>query len=521
LLNSALTGCHGVQYLNLSANQFTGGLPEFAPCSGVAVLDLSWNLLSSTLPPRLVPAAPINLTNLSIAGNNFSVDISRYEFGDCANLDVLNWSYNRLSGMELPPSLANRRRLETHDMSGNKLLSGPVPVFLEDFQALRRLTLDGNNFTGTIPEKLSVLCRTLVELDLSSNLLVGGLPLSFAKCWLLQVLDLGINQLSGDFVVTVISKNSSLRVLHLPFNNITGTNPLPALASGCPLLDVIDLGSNMFDGEIMPDLCSSLPSLRKLLLPNNNLSGMVPPSLGNCSNLESIDLSFNLLASHIPTEVLLIPKLVDLVMWANNLSGEIPDKLCSNGTTLETLVISYNNFTGGIPPSITRCLNLIWLSLAGNQLTGSVLAGFGNLKKLSILQLHKNSLSDHLPEDFDSCSNLIWLDLDSNNFTGTKPPQLAAQAGLITGGIVSGKYFAFLRNEAGNICPCAGVLFEFLEIRPERLAQFSALNSCNPTRIYTGMTVYTFSNNGSMIFLDLSYNSLTGTVPASLGNMIP
>ncbi|KAK3123242.1 hypothetical protein QOZ80_8AG0627030 [Eleusine coracana subsp. coracana] len=269
----------------------------------------------------------------------------------------------------------------------------------------------------------------------------------------------------------------------------------------------------------MPDLCSSLPSLRKLLLPNNNINGTVPPSLGNCTSLEVIDLSFNLLVGQIPTEVLFLPKLVDLVMWANHLSGEIPDKLCSNGTTLETLVISYNNFTGGIPPSITRCVNLIWLSLAGNQLIGSVPAGFGNFQKLAILQLHKNSLSGKVPAEFGSCSNLIWLDLNSNNFTGSIPPQLAAQAGLITGGIVSGKHFAFLRNEAGNICPGAGVLFEFLDIRPERLAQFSPVNSCTPTRIYTGTTVYTFSNNGSMIFLDLSYNSLTGTIPESLGNM--
>jgi Leucine-rich repeat (LRR) protein len=53
LLNYSLTGCHGIQYLNLSANQFTGGLPEFAQCSQVSILDLSGNLMSGTLPGRL------------------------------------------------------------------------------------------------------------------------------------------------------------------------------------------------------------------------------------------------------------------------------------------------------------------------------------------------------------------------------------------------------------------------------------------------------------------------------------
>ncbi|CAL5002727.1 unnamed protein product [Urochloa decumbens] len=485
LLNYAMAACHGVRYLNLTANQFAGGLPEFARCSQVSVLDLSGNLMSGVLPAGLVATAPANLTHLSIAGNNISGDISRYEFRGCANLTVLDWSYNRLSGMGLPLSLANCRRLETLDVSGNKLMSGPIPVLLGGFQQLRRLALSGNNFTGEVPVRLSLLCRTLVELDLSSNQLIGGLPASFTRCRSLEVLDLSSNQLSAE----------------------------------CPLLEVIDLGSNALDGEIMPDLCSQLPSLRKLLLPNNYLIGTVPPSLGSCSNLESVDLSFNLLIGQIPTEVLLLPKLVDLVMWANNLSGEIPDMLCSTSTALETLVISYNSFTGGIPPSISRCVNLIWVSLAGNRLTGSVPSGFGNLQKLAILQLHKNSLSGPVPAEFGRCSSLVWLDLNGNNFSGTIPPQLAAQAGLTTGGVVSGRRIAFLRSEAGNICPGAGVLFEFFGIGPERLAQLPAVQSCGPMEIYTGTVFYTFNNNGSMIFLDLSHNSLTGTIPASLGNM--
>lgn len=405
-------------------------------------------------------------------------------------------------------------------MSGNKLLSGSVPTFFTGFPSLRRLALAGNEFAGPIPEELSQLCGRIVDLDLSNNKLVGALPASFAKCNSLQVLDLGGNQLSGDFVTSVISTISSLRMLRLSFNNITGANPLPVLAAGCPLLEVIDLGSNEFDGEIMPDLCSSLPSLRKLFLPNNYLNGTVPASLGNCANLESIDLSFNYLVGQIPPEIITLPKLIDLVVWANGLSGVIPDILCSNGTTLETLVMSYNNFTGGIPPSITRCVNLIWVSLSGNRLTGSVPPGFAKLQKLAILQLNRNLLSGSVPAELGSCNNLIWLDLNSNSLTGTIPSDLTGQAGLVPGGMVSGKQFAFLRNEAGNICPGAGVLFEFFGIRPERLAEFPAVHLCPSTRIYTGTTVYTFKMNGSMIFLDLSYNGLNGAIPGSLGNMM-
>uniref|UniRef100_A0ACD5Y2Z1 Uncharacterized protein n=1 Tax=Avena sativa TaxID=4498 RepID=A0ACD5Y2Z1_AVESA len=520
LLNYSFAGCHGLRYLNLSANLFTGRLPELAPCSEVTTLDVSCNLMSGALPAGLVATAPANLTYLSIAGNNFTGDVSGYDFGGCGNLTVLDWSYNGLSSTRLPPGLAACVRLQILDMSGNKLLAGSIPTFFTGFSSLRRLALAGNGFAGTIPEELSLLCGRIVDLDLSNNRLIGALPASFAKCSSLQALDLGGNQLSGGFVASVISTISSLRTLRLSFNNITGANPLPVLAAGCPLLEVIDLGSNEFDGEIMPDLCSSLPSLRKLFLPNNYLNGTLPASLGNCSNLESVDLSFNYLAGQIPPEIITLPKLVDLVVWANRLSGLIPDILCSNGTTLETLVISYNSFTGGIPPSITRCVNLIWLSLSGNRLTGSVPPGFAKLQKLAILQLNKNLLSGSVPAEVGSCNNLIWLDLNSNSLTGTIPSELAGQAGLVPAGMVSGKQFAFLRNEAGNICPGAGVLFEFFGIRPERLAEFPAVHLCPFTRIYTGTTVYTFGMNGSMIFLDLSYNGLTGAIPGSLGNMM-
>jgi Leucine-rich repeat (LRR) protein len=520
LLDHSLAGCHGLRHLNLSGNALAGRMPELALCSGdLAVLDVSWNHVSGALPAGLVAAAPANLTYLSIAGNNFSGDISAYDFGACANLTVLDWSFNGLSGTRLPPSLANCRRLETLDLSENRLLAGPIPTFLTGFPSLKRLALAGNELSGAIPDELSQLCGRVVELDLSSNRLVGGLPASFAKCRSLEVLDLGGNQLSGEFVASVVSTISSLRVLRLSFNNMTGANPLPVLAAGCPLLEVIDLSSNEFYGEIMPDLCASLPSLRKLLLPDNYLTGTVPRSLGSCANLEAIDLSFNLLVGQIPTEIMALAKLTDLVMWANRLSGEIPDMLCSNSTTLATLVISYNNFTGGIPPSITKCVNLIWASLSGNRLTGSVPRGFGKLQQLAILQLNKNQLSGPVPAELGECNNLIWLDLNSNSFTGALPPELADQAGQVPGGIVSGKKFAFLRNEAGNICPGAGVLFEFFGIRPEWLAAFPAVHLCPSTRIYTGTTVYTFERNGSMIFLDLSYNGLIGAIPASLGNM--
>jgi hypothetical protein len=90
---------------------------------------------------------------------------------------------------------------------------------------------------------------------------------------------------------------------------------------------------------------------------------------------------------------------------------------------------------------------------------------------------------------------------------------------LVIPGSVSGKQFAFVRNEGGTNCRGAGGLVEFEDIRVERLESFPMVHSCPLTRIYSGYTVYTFANNGSMIFLDLSYNFLSGTIPDNLGAM--
>ncbi|KAJ4755092.1 Leucine-rich receptor-like protein kinase family protein [Rhynchospora pubera] len=518
LLNYSLSGCHSLSYLNLSDNHLAGKLPEPGSCTNFTTLDLSNNLFSGDIPPGFISDLPATLTGLDLSHNNLSGDFSRYNMGRCINLAQLDLSYNILSGPGLSVSLSKCSQLAWLDLSGNNF-AGEMPTFWGNLTKLKTLVLSDNGFSGSIPAELGLLCGSINYLDLSGNNLTGGLPSSFISCSSLETINLSGNQLSGDFVEKVISTMSSLEVLQISFNNLTGANTLSALAS-CPSLRVIDLSSNELTGTIPPGLCSAFPSLERLYLPDNYLTGTVPPEVGNCTSLLSVDLSFNNLAGTVPAQLYQLPRLVDLVMWANNFTGEIPDILCTNsGAPLETLVLSYNLMNGTIPKSLAKCSNLIWLSLSGNRLTGGLPEGFGNLQKLAILQLNKNELTGNVPAELGLCQNLIWLDLSSNDLTGPIPPSLAAQAGLITPGIVSGKQFAFLRNEAGNICPGAGVLFEFFGIRPERLANSPIIHSCPLTRIYTGMTVYTFKSNGSMIFMDLSYNGLTGTIPETLGYM--
>ncbi|KAI5674609.1 hypothetical protein M9H77_14973 [Catharanthus roseus] len=540
-IDSLLQTCDRLATLNLSRNSIQSGSFKFGP--SLQQLDLSRNKIydSSLLSYTLLNCQNLNLVNFSdnsldgkldiplsacnslsildLSYNNFTGDLMNLGFGTCSNLTVINLSSNRLSATGFPSSLTNCQKLEVFDVAHNELQLEIPADKLGKLKNLRRLVLANNQFSGEIPSEMGSLCATLEDLDLSANKLIGGLPSTFALCTSLISLNLGDNQLSGDFLSNVVSLLTNLRYLYVPFNNISG--PVPPSLANCSQLQVLDLGSNAFTGNIPSFFCSNTSgsALEKFLLPNNFLKGAVPSELGHCRNLKTIDLSFNILTGSIPLEIWTLPNLSDLVMWANNLTGEIPEGICINGGNLQTLILNNNFITGRLPESLANCTNLIWVSLSSNRLTGEIPSGIGNLVNLAILQLGNNSITGPIPQGIGKCRSLIWLDLNSNILTGSIPSEISDESGLILPGIVSGKQFAFVRNEGGTACRGAGGLVEFEGIRKDSLANFPMVHSCPSTRIYSGVTVYTFASNGSMIYLDLSYNNFSGTIPDKLGSM--
>ncbi|KAK7271415.1 hypothetical protein RJT34_27289 [Clitoria ternatea] len=513
LLWSALGNSH-LMLLNFSDNRLAGQLSEtLSSAANLSTLDISCNFFSGKIPPRLVNDA---VEVLDLSSNNFSGGFSGMDFGRCKRLLRLSFSSNALAESEFPLALGNCDALEVLDLSRNFLEMRIPGEVLGALKSLKSLFLSHNRFSGEIPSELGNACGNLVVLDVSENKLQGELPVSFEKCYSsLESLNLGKNYLSGTFLDTVVSKLSGLKYLNVAFNNITGRVPVNLV--NCTQLAVLDLSSNRFSGNVPSAFCPL--ALEKMILAGNYLSGSVPAEIGECKNLRTIDFSFNSLNGSIPKEIWALPKLSVLIMWANELTGEIPEGICVNGGNLETLILNNNFISGSIPQSIAKCTNMIWVSLASNHITGEIPAGIGNLNALAILQLGNNSLTGRIPPEIGMCRKLIWLDLNSNNLTGTVPAELANQAGLIVPGTVSGKQFAFVRNEGGTSCRGAGGLVEFEDIRTERLEGFPMVHSCPLTRIYSGWTVYTFTSNGSMIYLDLSYNLLSGSIPENLGKM--
>ncbi|ERN03888.1 hypothetical protein AMTR_s00078p00176050 [Amborella trichopoda] len=482
--------CETLEYLDLRGNRVAGNVSAIVSgCPNLEFLDLSANNFSGELPAL----GSLTLKHLDLSQNSFSGDIEA-KFSGYKELTFLNLSVNQFSG--------------------------GIPA---DFgRNLQYLNLSGNGLVGEIPSQLSSSCSNLLQLDISYNNISGPIPLSLSSCALLESIDLSNNSLSGPFPIQSLSAMANLKKLVLSYNYISGY--LPDSLSNLSSLQLLDLSSNSISGTIPGNLCKNpetsetLLSLRELYLQNNLLSGTIPETLSNCSELVSLDLSFNYLKGTIPRSLGSLQKLQDLIMWLNQLEGEIPQEL-SNLHSLSNLILDNNGLTGNLPSGLSNCANLNWISLSSNRLSGPIPPWIGKLSKLAILQLGNNSLSGPIPQEIGDCKSLIWLDLNSNNLSGLVPGSIANQSGNIAAGLVTGKTYAYLRNDGSSNCHGAGNLLEMAGIRTENLARVPTRRSCNFTRIYLGKTSYTFKNNGSMIFLDLSYNQLSGEIPAEIGSI--
>ena len=106
----------------------------------------------------------------------------------------------------------------------------------------------------------------------------------------------------------------------------------------------------------------------ELTLNDNNLTGTIPPELGNLANLKT--LYFAEIGGH------------GGVNERNKLTGTIPPEL-GNLTKLELLALNTNELTGHIPPELGNLVNLRYLGLGGNSLTGPIPPELGNLLYMS------------------------------------------------------------------------------------------------------------------------------------------
>ncbi|URE06701.1 hypothetical protein MUK42_03698 [Musa troglodytarum] len=168
--------------LDLSRNRLAGGLPEsIGACRGLTDLDLSG--VSAT--------GDRTLSCLDLSGNAFSGAIPLV-LGNLLSLQQLNLSWNLLSG-SIPARLET---VQVLDLSRN-LINGSIPPEIGKAVSLKELRLEKNSLTGEIPVQIGN-CSSLTTMMLSQNNLTGPLPPTLANLTNLHKVDLSFNRLSGN-----------------------------------------------------------------------------------------------------------------------------------------------------------------------------------------------------------------------------------------------------------------------------------------------------------------------------------
>ncbi|PRP89670.1 putative leucine-rich repeat receptor-like protein kinase [Planoprotostelium fungivorum] len=172
----------------------------------------------------------------------------------------------------------------------------------------------------------------------------------------------------------------------------------------------IELSSNGLSGNF-PDIWANLSSLQSLILPENDITGTVPPSLSNCPDLTYIDFSLCHMSGDIGNFGS-IPRLQTLGLYGNQFTS-ISSSFCSL-TNIQVLDLGYNLFNFPIPECFGQLTSLLGVGLNNNMFNSSVPSSFANLVNLQIILLNSNQLNGQMI-NICGMKSLTHIDISDNH----------------------------------------------------------------------------------------------------------
>ncbi|KAF3623468.1 putative rhamnogalacturonate lyase-like [Capsicum annuum] len=497
IASSPLSSLLSLEYLLIANNNFEIPISfeSFANHSKLKFVSASENsVIVQTTSKSWIPKFQLEALTLSNCSQipsflhyqhhfetSWSIEMQHWvSFADMKNLEALDLSYNKLKG-ELPIGLARKGSKLYFLRLSNNLLDGEIFPALADINNLEYLYLDGNNFSGPIPQKL-VTAPFLSILDLSDNNLSGNIPAWLGNISSLKYLGLSRNHLKGhippdycrlegpevldlsenNLVVMIPSCFSAFRDLkhvHLSKNKLQGEFNM---FSNSSYLQLLDLRDNNFSGSI-PKWLGSTSDITILLLKGNRLQGTIPPLLCHASYLRILDLSHNDLSGP-------IPHCLGNIMQQASITVGLPYHIFGYGgfekfggdalINMEYSMISFNRqlvfqdiyawvraefttkYNVGKESNLTKqALNqfstyntysyegdiisyMSGVDLSCNQLSGEIPKELSNLTEIHALNLSHNHFTGVIPSEFSNLQNIESLDLSYNNLTGSIPTQL-------------------------------------------------------------------------------------------------
>ena len=176
----------------------------------------------------------------------------------------------------------------------------------EESESIHRLNLVGNNLAGTIPWEL-VLLTNLSHVILSSNGLTGSIPTRINELTRLEAFMASETGLSGSLPRTF---SPSTVFIVLERSSFTGTIP-ETWGRTMSALQTVYLGANSLTGPL-PTTLEQLTNLTILYVKDNLLTGTLPSHLSQMSVLEQLWLSLNLFTGSMDDDLCLLTNLMHL-----------------------------------------------------------------------------------------------------------------------------------------------------------------------------------------------------------------
>ncbi|XP_009588734.3 receptor-like protein EIX2 [Nicotiana tomentosiformis] len=428
----------------------------------------------------------------------------------------LRLSNCNISGRIPTSQLLNLTNLSTLEMSSNALTS-PIPDLLSNLTTLSTLDFSGNDLHGHIPyfpqlEGLSVASNPAMIINLVSMFSVPWSKLTF--------LDISFVRVAGP-IPPPLSNSTSLTFFRADGCSIQGS--IPSSVTDLKKLSVLMLNDNNITGQL-PVSMSSLISLQYLSLFQNRLEGHIPISICRIPSLEYLNLEWNDLTGRLPLCILQLPKLSSLYIQRNRLNGNMQLSLfqksrleeISLGTSGLSLEIDdqHQLFVQTFQPKI--------LEFTSCNMRGEIPEFFSNLSKLVVLNLVNNSLSGAIPYWLFNLPSLSILALSMNNFEGFIPPMIQLKSSRFPTivNLARNNLQGPIPSQLVNVNVIDLTLNNFVGSIPTLIGEAPGIRSISLSgnKIH-GPIPESFCREGNILqVLDLSNNSLSGTIRRNLGN---
>uniref|UniRef100_A0A1J3HRS7 non-specific serine/threonine protein kinase n=1 Tax=Noccaea caerulescens TaxID=107243 RepID=A0A1J3HRS7_NOCCA len=279
----------------------------------------------------------------------------------------------------------------------------------------------------------------------------------------------------------------------------------------------LDLSRNQLKGKLPAEI-SKLKQLQVLDLSHNLLSGPVLEAVSGLKLIRSLNVSSNSLSGNLSVLGAAFPSLVTLNVSNNLFGGEIHRELCSSSGEIQVLDLSMNRLVGNLD-GLYSCSKSIQLSVSGNYLSGELSKNLSNLSALKSLLISENRLSGVIPDVFGNLTQLEHLDVSSNKFSGGFPSSLTHCSKLrvldLRNNSLSGSLDHLNFTGLTDLCVLDLASNHFSGLLPDSLGHCRKIKILSLAKNeFSGKIPNTFKNLKSLLFLSLSNNSFVDLTEA-------